>query len=72
MGRIIWSVREGRAGEFDAPEIVAGFRSSGGEPRLGDFLVLPDGSGPWRVVDRQVADRAGVADNVLVVELYGD
>jgi len=72
MGRIIWSVREGGAGEFDAPEIMGGFRFSGGEPRLGDFLLLPDGSGPWRVVDRQVADRAGVADNVLVVELYGD
>jgi len=72
MGRIIWSVREGGAGEFDAPEIMGGFRSIDREPKLGDLFLLPDGSGPWRVVDRLVSDRAGAADNVLVVELFGD
>lgn len=74
MGRVLWSVREGEAGEFDAPEIMGGFRSvdPGGEPRPGDLLVLPDGSGPWRVVDKKRAERADATQNVLVVELFGD
>jgi len=72
MGRIVWSVREGEVGEFDAPEVMGGFRSADREPRLGDLLVLPDGSGPWRVIDRMRADRDGAGDNVLVVELFGD
>ena len=67
MGRVVWSVREGG---FDAPEIVAGYRSLSPvhEPRLGDVLRLPDGSGPWRVVDWSVTNRADSPRNVLVVE----
>jgi len=67
MNRVLWSVREGSVGEFDAPEIMGGYRSANGGPRLGDVLVLPDGSGPWRVIDRTEA-----GGNVLVVELFGD
>jgi hypothetical protein len=63
-------VREGRRGGFDAPELVRGYRSSHPvhEPKLGDVLYLPDGSGPWRVVDWMLADRVNSPDNVLVVE----
>jgi len=70
MGRVVWSVREGRAGELDAPEILRGFRSASPvhEPRLGELLYLPDGSGPWRVVDWTVADRVDAPGNVLVVQ----
>ena len=59
-------------GEFDAPEIMGGFHSVEGEPKLGDLLLLPDGSGPWRVVDKTPADQAEATENVLVVELFGD
>jgi hypothetical protein len=64
----------GATGEFDAPEIMSGFRAvdSVGEPRCGDLLLLPDGSGPWRVVDRLRADRVDAPENVLVVALFGD
>jgi hypothetical protein len=74
MGRVVWSVREGRVGEFDAREILAGYRSANPvhEPRLGEVLHLPDGSGPWRVVDWAVADRADAPGNVLVVESVAD
>jgi hypothetical protein len=74
VGQVVWSVREGEAGEFDAPEIMDGFRSVDpvGEPRPGDLLLLPDGSGPWRVVDKRRADRAEAPENVLVVQLFGD
>jgi hypothetical protein len=70
MGRVVWSVRRGRRGELDAPELLAGYRSANPvrEPRLGDVLHLPDGSGPWRVVDWAVADRADARGNVLLVE----
>jgi hypothetical protein len=70
MGHVTWSVRQGRAGEFDAPELMRGFRSLNpvNEPKLGDVLRLPDGSGPWRVVDWMVADRIDAPGNVLVVE----
>lgn len=70
MGRVVWSVREGRRGEFDAPEILGGYQSASPahEPRLGDVLDLPDGLGPWRVVDWAVADRADAPGNVLIVE----
>lgn len=70
MGRVVWSVRQGEAGEFDAPEILGGYRSADPvhEPRLGDVLHLPDGSGPWRVVDWAVADRVDAQGNVLIVE----
>jgi hypothetical protein len=74
MGRVVWSVKEGAAGEFDAPEIMGGYRSPSSvrEPRLGDVLSLPDGSGPWRVVDWALSDRADGPDNVLIVERCGD
>jgi hypothetical protein len=67
MGQVVWSVREGA---FDAPEIVRGYRSLSPihEPKLGDVLRLPDGSGPWRVVDWSVTRRADSPGNVLVVE----
>jgi hypothetical protein len=70
MGRVVWSVRQGEVGEFDAPEILGGYRSADPvhEPRLGDVLHLPDGSGPWRVVDWAVADRVDALGNVLIVE----
>ena len=67
-----WSVREGGLGEFDGPEITTGFHFHDREPRLGDFFVLPDGSGPWRVVDQTVAGGLDETGNVLVVELFGD
>ena len=71
MGRVVWSVRQGRVGEFDAPEILGGYRSTSRvhEPKLGDVLRLPDGSGPGRVVDWVVADRVADPGNVLVVEV---
>jgi hypothetical protein len=73
MGIVLWTVREGRAGEFDGPEIVRGYRPSAlGEPKLGDHLHLPDGSGPWRVVDWMMGERIDSHENVLVVELFGD
>jgi hypothetical protein len=70
MGRVVWSVREGRRGHFDAPEILGGYRSPSAirEPRLGEVLRLPDGSGPWRVVDWAVADRSDSPENVLLVQ----
>jgi hypothetical protein len=63
-----------REGEFDGPEILACYRSVSPvhEPKLGDVLRLPDGSGPWRVVDWAVADRINAAGNVLVVESVVD
>ena len=74
MGRIVWSVRRGKAGELNAPEIMRGYRSASPvrEPKLGDVLRLPDGSGPWRVVDWTLADRVHATRNVLVVEAVGD
>lgn len=74
MGQIVWSVREGRAGELDGPEIMGGYRSVSPvqEPKVGEVLRLPDGSGPWRVVDWAVADRNDGSENVLVVELFGE
>jgi hypothetical protein len=74
MGRIVWSVREGRIGELDAQEILNGYRSAHPlhEPRLGDLLRLPDGSGPWRVIDWAVADRGDVSGNILVVEAVSE
>jgi len=71
MGRVLWSVRQGRVGEFDAPEIVGRYRSANPvhEPRLGDLLRLPDRSGSWRVVDWVLADRSDAPGNVLLVQL---
>ena len=74
MGRVVWSVRKGRIGELDAPEILGGYRSANPvhEPKIGDVLKLPDGSGPWRVIDWALADRVDAMGNVLVVESVAD
>jgi hypothetical protein len=68
--RVVWSVREGKAGELDAPELAAGYRSANpvSEPKIGEVLRLPDGSGPWRVVDWMLTDRVDSPENVLLVE----
>ena len=70
VARVVWSIREGKAGQFDAPELVSGFRSTHPvhEPKIGEVLHLPDGSGPWRVVDWMLADHVDSPENVLVVE----
>jgi hypothetical protein len=71
---VVWTVREGKRDQFDGPVVVSGYRSPHPvrEPSLGDVLRLPDGSGPWRVVDWKLAARAGSPGNVLVVELFGE
>jgi len=71
MGRVVWSVREG---DLAAPEILGGYRSANPahEPKLGDVFQLPDGSGPWRVIDWALADRLDAPGNVLVVESVSD
>jgi hypothetical protein len=70
MSRVLWSVREGRAGEVDAPELAAGYRSTHPvrEPKIGEILELSDGSGRWRVVDWMLTDRVDSSENVLIVE----
>lgn len=70
MARVVWSVREGKAGDFDAPELAAGFRSTHPvrEPKIGEILELPDGSGRWRVVDWMLTDHVDSLENVLIVE----
>jgi hypothetical protein len=70
MARVVWTLREGKPDEFQGPVLMLGYRSAHPvrEPSLGDVLELPDGSGPWRVVDWKVADRAESPRNVLVVE----
>ncbi len=70
----MWTVREGRPEEFDGPVIMSGFRSRHPvrEPGLGDILRLPDGSGPWRVVDWKLGSKAASSGNVLVVEPFDD
>lgn len=70
MARVVWSIREGKIGQFDAPELVSGYRSRHPvhEPKLGEVLHLPDGSGPWRVVDWMLTDRVDSPGNVVVVE----
>jgi hypothetical protein len=74
MGRVVWSVREGRVGELDAREIMSGYRTDGAarEPGFDDLIFLPDGSGPWRVVDWALGDGLDSPENILVVELFGD
>ena len=69
MGNVLWSVRKGSVGEFKAPELASGFRSTSHiEPKLGEVLYLPDGSGPWRVVDWAVTSLPNASGNVLVVQ----
>ena len=66
----MWSVREGKTGEFDAPELAAGYRSTHPvcEPKIGEILELSDGSGRWRVVDWMLTDHVDSPENVLLVE----
>jgi hypothetical protein len=73
VARVVWSVREGKAGEVDAPELAVGYRSTNPvrEPKIGEVLRLPDGSGPWRVVDWMLTDRVDSPENVLIVERIG-
>jgi hypothetical protein len=70
VGQVVWSVRQGRVGEFDAPELLGGYRSANPihEPKLGDVLSLPDGSGSWRVIDWRMTRRSDSPRNVLLVE----
>ena len=70
VGHVVWTVRRGKVGEFDAPELLSGYRSASPvhEPKLGDVLSLPDGSGSWRVIDWRVTRRSDSPRNVLVVE----
>ena len=70
MGHVVWSIRSGGVGEFDAPEILGGYRSANPihEPKLGEVLRLPDHSGSWRVVDWRVTRRSDSPQNVLLVE----
>ena len=70
MARVVWSVREGKAGDLDAPELAAAYRSTHPvhEPKIGEVLELSDGSGRWRVVDWMLADRVDSPENVLIVE----
>jgi hypothetical protein len=74
MGHVVWSIRQGNVGEFDAPEILGGYRSPNPihEPKLGEVLRLPDGSGPWRVIDWYLTRRSDSPGNVLVVESLGN
>ena len=73
MAGVVWSIREGKVGQFDAPELVSGYRSAHPvrEPKLGEVLQLPEGLGSWRVVDWTLTDRIDAAGNVLIVERAG-
>ena len=73
MAGVVWSIREGKVGQFDAPELVSGYRSAHPvrEPKLGEVLQLPDGLGSWRVVDWTLTDRIDAPGNVLIVERTG-
>ena len=74
VARIVWTVREGKRDKFDGPLLMVGYRSKDPvhEPRLGEVLRLPDGSGPWRVVDWKMSDRVVSTGNILVVEFAGN
>ena len=74
VGCVVWTVRKGRQNQFGGQLLQSDYRSPHPvrEPSLGEVLRLPDGSGPWRVVDWKVADRSASPGNVLVVEQLGD
>lgn len=74
MGAVVWTIREGKANDFRGQLLLSDYRSPHPvrEPSLGDVLRLPDGSGPWRIVDWKLTDRTASPDNVLVVEQFGD
>jgi hypothetical protein len=70
---MVWTVREGKPDRFGGRLLMVGYRypHPTNQPRLGEVLCLPDGSGPWRVVDWKMTDRTVDPDNVLVVEFAG-
>jgi hypothetical protein len=74
MGALVWTVKEGKENEFHGQLLQSGYRSPHPvrEPSLGEVLRLPDGSGPWRVVDWKLTNRTASPGNVLVVEPFGD
>ena len=74
VGGVVWTVREGRQNDFRGQLLVSDYRSPHPvrEPSLGEVLRLPDGSGPWRVVDWKLSDRSAAPGNVLVVEPFAD
>jgi hypothetical protein len=71
---VVWTVREGKHDKFDGRLLMIGYRfpHPEDEPRLGDVLHLPDGSGPWRVVDWKMTNQVLSLGNVLVVEFAGN
>jgi hypothetical protein len=71
---VVWTVREGKPGDFNGPVIVSGYRTQHPvrEPSLGDVLHLTDDSGAWRVVDWKLTNRSASPGNVLVVEFCGN
>jgi hypothetical protein len=70
VARVVWSIREGKVGQLDAPELVAGYCTAHPvhEPAVGELLHHPDGSGPWRVIVWRLTNRSDSPGNVLVVE----
>jgi hypothetical protein len=67
MAKYRWSVRIGSEdGEELAPAYEWG--QPFGEPELGDVFSLPDGSGPWRVLDMRKRDVPDSPGNILIVE----
>lgn len=74
VGALVWTVKEGKENEFHGQLLQSGYRSPHPvrEPSLGEVLRLPDGSGPWRVVDWKLTNRSASPGNVLVVEPFGD
>jgi hypothetical protein len=59
--------------KFDGRIVGIGYRTprSAPVPKFGELLRLPDGSGPWRVVDWLNTNLSPVG-NVLVVEFAGN
>jgi hypothetical protein len=67
MAKYRWSVRVGsEEGVELAPDYE--WEQPFGEPALGDVFSLPDGSGPWRVVDMRMRDAPDSPGNILIVE----
>jgi hypothetical protein len=67
MTKYRWSVRIGsEEGEELAPDYEWG--QPFGEPDVGDVFSLPDGSGPWRVLDMRKRDVPDSPGNILIVE----
>lgn len=72
---LVYTVRGLGQDRFDDGRVImVGFRfpDPTTEPRFGEVLRLPDGSGPWRVVDWRSTNQVLSVGNVLVVEFVGD